>query len=172
LIFQRGWILLRAPEHSSGFITSDHPFCLFWTDPKRRGGFHPPGLGLRGTEIRFTISPRLALVGAFELKNGEVDVSEEGVAGINGGVIALAEAQVYARDQNFHYAMQSDEPLQKASRLIITTGLRVLISNPNCAVSLGASEFGLTLRSTPVHAAETHSGLPRRRVRADSFTPR
>jgi hypothetical protein len=85
-------------------------------------------------------------VGAFELKNGEVDVSEEGVAGINGGVIALAEAQVYARDQNFHYAMQSDEPLQKASRLIITTGLRVLISNPNCAVSLGASEFGLTLR--------------------------
>jgi hypothetical protein len=59
-------------------------------------------------------------------------------------VIALAEAQVYARDQNFHYAMQSDEPLQKASRLTITTGLRVLISNPNCAVSLGASKFGLT----------------------------
>jgi hypothetical protein len=39
-------------------------------------------------------------------------------AGVNGGVIALAEAQVYARDQNFHYAMQPDEPLQKASRLI------------------------------------------------------
>jgi hypothetical protein len=118
LIFERGWILLRAPENSGGFITSDHPFCLFWTDPKRRGGFHPPGLGLRGTEIRFTISPRLALVGAFELKNGDVDVSEESVAGVNGGVFALAEAQVYTRDQNFHYAMQPAEPLQKASRLI------------------------------------------------------
>ena len=115
LIFERGWILLRAPKNSGSFITSDHPFCLFWTDPKQRGGFYPPGLGLRGTEIRFTISPRLALVGAFELKNGEVDVSEESVASVNGGVIALAEAQVYARDQNFHYAMQPDEPLQKAS---------------------------------------------------------
>ena len=52
------------------------------------------------------------------MKNGEVDVSEESVAGVNGGVIALAEAQVYARDQNFHYAMRPDEPLQKASRLI------------------------------------------------------
>ena len=102
MIFQRRWILLRAPEQSSGFITSDYPFCFFWTDPKRRGGFYPPGLRLRGTEVRFTISPRLALVGALELKNGKVAVSEEGVAGISGGVIALAEAQVYARDQNFH----------------------------------------------------------------------
>lgn len=118
LIFERGWMLLRAPENSGGFVTSDHPFCLFWTDPKRRGGFYPPGLGLQGTEIRFTISPRLALVGAFELKNGDIDVSEESVAGVNGGVIALAEAQVYARDQNFHYAMQPNESLQKASRLI------------------------------------------------------
>ena len=57
-------------------------------------------------------------MGAFELKNGDVDVSEESVAGVNGGVIALAEAQGYARDQNFHYAMQTAEPLQKASRLI------------------------------------------------------
>lgn len=37
---------------------------------------------------------------------------------VPGGVIALAEAQVYARDQNFYYAMQPDEPLQKASRFI------------------------------------------------------
>src|ERR1700739_577496 len=44
----------------------------------------------------------------------------------------------------------------------LTTGLRVLISNPNCAVSLGASEFGLTLRRTPVHGAEKHSGFPMR----------
>jgi len=95
LIFQRGWMLLRAPAGSPGFITSDHPFCLMWSDPKQRGGFYPPGLGLRGTDVFFTISPRLAMVGAFELKNDEVDVNENAVASINGAVIAMAEAQVY-----------------------------------------------------------------------------
>jgi hypothetical protein len=28
LIFQRGWILLKVPVDSGGFISSDHPVCL------------------------------------------------------------------------------------------------------------------------------------------------
>jgi hypothetical protein len=27
-IFRRGWVLLKAPRDSGGFITSDHPVCL------------------------------------------------------------------------------------------------------------------------------------------------
>lgn len=100
LLFQRGWMLLRAPVDSAGFITSDHPFCLMWSDPKRRSGFYPPGLGLRGTEVYFSVSPRLALVGAFEGENALHDVTENGVASINGAMVATARAQVYARDQN------------------------------------------------------------------------
>lgn len=118
LLFQRGWVLLRAPANSGGFITGDHPFCLIWSEPKLRGSFFPPGLGLRGTEIYFTISPRLAMVGAFEMKNDEVDVTEESVAIVNGAIIHTAEAQVYARDHSFHYVMQPDEPLRKASKLL------------------------------------------------------
>jgi hypothetical protein len=30
----------------------------------------------------------------------------------------MAEAQIYARDPNFHYAMQPDEPSKKASKLL------------------------------------------------------
>jgi hypothetical protein len=45
LIFERGWRLLRAPASSAGFITSDHPFALFWSDPKMRGSFFRPGWG-------------------------------------------------------------------------------------------------------------------------------
>jgi len=33
LIFQRGWILLKAPVDSGGFITSDHPVCLTTVGP-------------------------------------------------------------------------------------------------------------------------------------------
>jgi hypothetical protein len=118
LLFQRSWVLLRAPANSGGFVTADHPFCLMWSEPKGRGNFPPPGLGLRGTEIYFPISPRLAMVGAFELKNDEVDVTEESVAGVNGAVVLTAEAHVYARDHSFHYVMQRDEPLKKASKLL------------------------------------------------------
>ncbi|SHH23719.1 hypothetical protein SAMN05443248_4166 [Bradyrhizobium erythrophlei] len=58
------------------------------------------------------------MVGSFELKNDEVDVSEASVASVNGAIVLTAEAQVYARDHNFHYAMQLDEPLRKASKLL------------------------------------------------------
>jgi Protein of unknown function (DUF4238) len=118
LLFERRWILLRAPSNSSGFITADHPFCLMWSDPKMRGGFYPPGLGLRKTDIYFTISPRLAMVGSFEIENGEADILEESVASVNGAIVLTAEAQVYARDHNFHYTMQPDEPPKKASKLL------------------------------------------------------
>ncbi len=118
LIFRRGWHLLRAPASSGGFITSDHPFALFWSDPKMRGGFFGPGLGLPKTEIVFPVSPRLAVIGAFEIKDDEGDVSDEAVASINGAAIATAQRQVYSRDHNFMYLMQYNEQARKASKLI------------------------------------------------------
>jgi len=50
-----------------------------------RGGFYGPGFGLTGTEVIFPVSTRLAVVGAFELKEAVIDVGEDAVAGINGG---------------------------------------------------------------------------------------
>src|SRR5258708_13035404 len=118
LAYKGGWVFIRAPASSAGFITADHPVCLFWSDPKMRGGFHGPGLGLPGTELLFPISPRLALVGAFELSDGVRDIGPDHVAGFNGGLISLAERQVYARDHKFTYAMQPGEAPRKASPLI------------------------------------------------------
>jgi hypothetical protein len=118
LIFKRGWHLLRAPSSSAGFITSDHPFALSWSNQKMRNGPYAPGLGLRETEIVFPLSSRLAVVGAFELRDAESDVSDEMVASINGATVANALRQVYARDRNFTYLMQYNEPDRKGSRLI------------------------------------------------------
>jgi hypothetical protein len=33
LLFARKWVLVKAPEGSGGFITSDHPVCLMWSVP-------------------------------------------------------------------------------------------------------------------------------------------
>ena len=117
LIFRRGWVLLKAPKDSGGFVTSDHPVCLTTV-----GGApsiaHRPGYGLRSTEVLFPLSPKLALVGAFETSDGEAEIEEDMVAIFNGTVATFAERQVYARDYHFHYAFREGEPYRKASKLV------------------------------------------------------
>jgi hypothetical protein len=104
-IFNRKWLLLKCQDSSAGFVTSDHPVCLTWSDPGRHG---PVGFGLRGTEIVFPICNRLALVGSFEIEDDERDATDEMVAAVNGTLIHFAERHVYAGDHNFRYALSSD----------------------------------------------------------------
>jgi Protein of unknown function (DUF4238) len=118
LLFERKWVLLKAHQDSAGFITSDHPVCLTWSEPDPRRGRRPPGLNLMGTEILFPISPILAVVGAFELENGEFDFNEEEVASSNGTIILHARRQVYARTMDFTYQIDQNQPPRDASRLL------------------------------------------------------
>jgi hypothetical protein len=117
-LFGRKWIALTPPEDSSGFITSDHPVCLMFSDPARRGKFHGPGHGLAGTEIIFPVGRRLALVGAFELQEDELQLNENGVAGVNGAIVAYAERQVYAYDGEYSYARQYNEAPRRGAELV------------------------------------------------------
>jgi hypothetical protein len=118
LLFRRGWVLVRAPTDCGGFVTSDHPACLTWSEPRKGLGINPPGLGLRGTEIVFPISPRIAAIGAFELEDKVADVDAETVADINGTIVAFAQRQVYAHDLHFTYRIVAGEPGRKGSKLI------------------------------------------------------
>jgi hypothetical protein len=117
-LFDRKWITFTPPETSTGFITSDHPVCLMFSDPKMRGKFYGPGHGLAGTEIIFPIGRRLAVVGAFELKDDELGLTEEGVAGINGALVAYAERHVYAHDVDFTYSRQDNEAPRRGAELV------------------------------------------------------
>jgi len=45
-LFRRKWVLLRAPQGQTGFITSDDPVCLMWSDPE--GSRHRIGSLLLG----------------------------------------------------------------------------------------------------------------------------
>ena len=52
-IFARKWVVVKAPPKTTGFVTSDRPICLMWSDPAQRGGFHRPGHGRRGNSNCF-----------------------------------------------------------------------------------------------------------------------
>lgn len=118
LLHKRGWHLLRAPEGSGGFITSDRPFCLMWEDPAMRDGPLAPGLAMMRTDIYFPISPTLAVVGAFNIGNTVEDVSNETVAICNATMPKVADRQVYSPDHNFKYARKREETARTGSQLI------------------------------------------------------
>ena len=113
LLFERKWVLVRAPQGFPGFVTCDHPVSLTWSEPTRAR----PGLKLKGTEILFPISPALAVVGVFELVCGVYDCNEEQVASANGTTILNAERQVYARGA-FSYQIDQNKPPCPSSELV------------------------------------------------------
>jgi hypothetical protein len=103
LLRKRSWLIVRAATGTGGFITSDHPVVLQWTEYRNRGPFDSPGFGLRGTEVVFTISHDIAMIGTFDEPGGVVDAREREVALINGCIIGHGRRQIYARDDRFHY---------------------------------------------------------------------
>lgn len=107
----RNWMLLRAPAGSHGFITSDHPVCLFWTAPEMRHELRPPGYGMTGTEVLFPISSGLAWVGTFEHPARVLDVREEQVRTFNAAIVDFCDRQVYGKDGDCSYqADAADKP--------------------------------------------------------------
>ena len=114
--FARRWTVLNAPPMSGGFVTSDHPVCLLWSRPTPT--HRPPGHALEGTEVVFPLSPRLALIGVYEGGGGEVKVTDDQIAIVNGIIAAHAEWHVYARDTNFHFVSEDGQQPRKASKLI------------------------------------------------------
>ncbi len=118
LLFERRWVLAKAPEGSPGFITSDHPVCLFWSEPNPARGNRGPGLKHKGSEILFPVSPSLAVIGAYELENGEADLTEEEVAASNGTIAVFAQRQVYAPTMDFKYQIDHSQPPKGAALLI------------------------------------------------------
>lgn len=120
IVAQRNWLVLRAADGSGGYLTCDHPASLMWSDPKMRGGFHGPGLGMPGTQIVFPLSRSLAIVGAFELKStpDRFTVGAQRVAEINGTTIINAARQVYCTDHETSYVLKHDKKPKRCMALL------------------------------------------------------
>lgn len=117
LLGQRQWLLIRAAPDSGGFVTSDHPVCLIWSRQPDRGFFNSPGFDLKGTEVVFTVSHELAIVGTFEGPSGLRDINNEQVALVNGIMVAHSDRQIYSRDDKFFYTL-ADGSVQRGADLL------------------------------------------------------
>lgn len=111
-LFHRKWVLLKASKEETGFVTSDHPVCLQWTNPEDRRGLYPPGLGLRDTQVLFPVSNELALIGAFECREAEIEADSFQIAAFNNRIIARSERQFYARNKDFLQIRLGENPFQ------------------------------------------------------------
>jgi hypothetical protein len=117
--FHRNWVLLRAPPGKTGFVTSDHPICLMWSDPKERTrNFPGPGFGMRQTQIVFPISNELAVIGAFEVREEERDAPDWLISQINGTIALHSERQTYAKNANFVYRLTSNGRIMHGHELL------------------------------------------------------
>jgi hypothetical protein len=101
--FERKWTVLRAAPGSEGFITSDQPVCLTWTNPSERAGLPLPGFGTMNTDIFFPVSRKTALLGRFEGQEQVLRADVFDVSACNGTVIQLSRRQVYAATDAFLY---------------------------------------------------------------------
>ncbi len=115
-LIDRKWVLLKAAPSTGGFVTSDHPVCLTWSDPWHGRSAYSPGFGLKGTRVIFPISTDLAMIGEFEQAENVRETDEVGVAEINTTIAHRAKRQVYARDMHFQYANDDGKP-RKAAKL-------------------------------------------------------
>jgi hypothetical protein len=115
-LFERKWVLVKAPEGSPGFVTGDHPVSLTWSEPP--SGPRPLGLRTPGTRIFFPITPKLAVVGTFEGEDGRSQFTDNEVAAANGVTALNAQRQVYAERGDFRYRIDSTQPPRAASELL------------------------------------------------------
>jgi hypothetical protein len=118
LIFGRKWWLLKAPGNATGFITSDHPICLMWSDPAERARMPPPGLRHSHTGLVFPISNELAVIGGFEIDEMETEADETLIAQINGSIIPHVNRQIYARAGDFPYLLKHNKRIMRGTELL------------------------------------------------------
>ena len=115
----RNWALWRAAPGSGGYITTDHPVCLVWTDAEMAHKRLPVGLAHRRTQVLFPLSKGLLMTGVREeFREGVYGAPQHLVAMANSILIGFAEDQIYsADDQYMHLSGPTDELLRGAELL-------------------------------------------------------
>ncbi|MCW2358842.1 MULTISPECIES: DUF4238 domain-containing protein [Bradyrhizobium] len=115
-ISARKWQIVKAKDGSGGFVTTDVPICLRWSDNMDHGMFGP-GFGVPGTQVIFPLSSKLALMGSFEGQENTVEADVFTVGSMNSIIISNARRQVYSQDYNFSYMRPFPEEIGSGATL-------------------------------------------------------
>jgi hypothetical protein len=102
---ERRWQLCIAGPDSEGFITSDHPVALMWSDGSPSTMQRPVGFGLEGTTVLFPLTRNLLMVGVFGGGEGERNLAPLQVAIFNSMIAQRAERQVYGAGPRVQVAL-------------------------------------------------------------------
>jgi hypothetical protein len=116
-LWHRKWQMLVAADDTGGFVTTDDPVCLRWSDGQPHGGMSP-GFALAGTEVIFPLSTNIALRGTFEGEENVVKSDMATVAQLNSLVISNAANQVYAHDHTFKFKRRMPDELGSGATLL------------------------------------------------------
>jgi hypothetical protein len=116
-LWHRKWQMLVAADDTGGFVTTDDPVCLRWSDGQPHGGMSP-GFALAGTEVIFPLSTNIALRGTFEGEENVVKSDMATVAQLNSLIISNAENQVYAHDHTFKFKRRMPDELGSGATLL------------------------------------------------------
>jgi len=116
LLWDKKWQIVVAPDNSGGFVTTDDPVCIRWTDGQEHAD--RPGLAETNSEILFPLSPKLALRGRADGDETVVNADAVAVAEINSHMISSATRQVYADDHVFKYARGEPRELKSGATLL------------------------------------------------------
>jgi len=101
----RKWRLCVAAPEAGCFVTSDRPVVLTWDKPNEIPAIlrNSPGFGMPDTEVLFPLTQHMALVGAFDGKEGTEEVSSILIAAANAKMIGHAFEQIYTAKRTFPY---------------------------------------------------------------------
>lgn len=114
----RRWMMVFAPPESAGFVTSDRPVALSWSDPTTRNSAYPPGFGLKGTQVLFPICREIVVVGSFEGEEVSFMADEDLVSKINGSTIYHSGRQIYAASGEFLYTLKIGRRVRRGVELV------------------------------------------------------
>jgi hypothetical protein len=117
----RRWMVLRAPAHSGGFVTTDRPVT-----PARRDGLHPSNktpvdFRSANTLILFPLSPTLLALGHLGGANPTVplvDISRDLVARANFTTIRVCRQWVLAPRADFEVKPAENAPISLGNDIL------------------------------------------------------
>jgi hypothetical protein len=116
-LWHRKWQMLVAADDTAGFVTTDDPVCLRWSDGQPHCGMSP-GFALAGTEVIFPLSTNIALRGTFESEENVVKSDKATIAQLNSLIISNAENQVYAHHHTFKFKRRMPDELGSGATLL------------------------------------------------------